>query len=96
MRWDGEARNLSREERKMTAIMRQSEEMEQMDGCAEREVGRGARSLKTRERKRPRTSRVASKARQLEEEAAKKRKHPSSEEDNEAQKQQREEGVGGR
>jgi hypothetical protein len=32
-------------------------------GCAEREVGRGARSLKTRERKRPlSTSRVAPKA----------------------------------
>jgi hypothetical protein len=28
-------------------------------GCAEREVGRGARSLKTRERKTPSTSRVA-------------------------------------
>jgi hypothetical protein len=35
---------------------------EQDRGCAEREVGRGARSLKTRERKRPSTSRVASKA----------------------------------
>jgi len=35
---------------------------EQDRGCAEREVGRVARSLKTRERKRPGTSRVASKA----------------------------------
>jgi hypothetical protein len=35
---------------------------EQDRGCAEREVGRGARSLKTRERKRPGTSRVVSKA----------------------------------
>ncbi len=30
LRRDGEARNLSRQERKMTAIMRQTEEMEQM------------------------------------------------------------------
>jgi hypothetical protein len=35
---------------------------EQDRGCAEREVGRVARSLKTRERKRPSTSRIASKA----------------------------------
>jgi hypothetical protein len=35
---------------------------EQDKGCAEREVGQGVRSLKTRERKRPSTSRVASKA----------------------------------
>ena len=35
---------------------------EQDRGCAEREVGQGARSLQTRERKRPSTSRVASKA----------------------------------
>ena len=108
LRRDGEARSLSREERKMTAIMRQIEEMEQkekavqpgpcftqLEGsvgrgnekvgekrrsrdacdagpllgargqdrvCAEREVGRGARSLKTRERKGPSTRRVASKA----------------------------------
>jgi hypothetical protein len=69
-RRDGKARNLSREELKVTAIMRQIEEMEQKlgarkqdRGCAEREVRRGARSLKTRQRKRPRTSRrVASKA----------------------------------
>jgi hypothetical protein len=98
LRRDGEARNVSREERKMTAIMRQIEEMEQKEkafkagpcstqlegsvgngnaafarlwrerqqdrGCAVREVGRGARSLKTRERKRPSTSRVASSQRQ--------------------------------
>ncbi len=31
LRRDGEARNLSRQERKMTAIMRQSEEMEQKE-----------------------------------------------------------------
>jgi hypothetical protein len=31
LRRDGEARNLSREERKMTAIMRQIEEMEQKE-----------------------------------------------------------------
>jgi hypothetical protein len=35
---------------------------EQDRRCAESEVGRGARSLKTREAKRPSTSRVASKA----------------------------------
>jgi hypothetical protein len=35
---------------------------EQDRGCAEREVGRGARSLKTRERKRSSTSRVVLKA----------------------------------
>jgi hypothetical protein len=105
LRRDGEARNLSREERKMTAIVRQIEETEQTEkavkagpcstqlegrvgrgnekvgekrrfheacdagarqqgrGCAERETGRGARSLTTRERKRPTTSRAASKAR---------------------------------
>jgi hypothetical protein len=106
---DGEARtdDLSREQRKMTAIMRQIEEMEHKEkavkagpcftqlaklragsgmetrkwvgsvgfatsamlgareqdrGCAEREVGRGARSLKTRERRRPSTRRAASTA----------------------------------
>ncbi len=35
---------------------------EQHRACSEREVGRGARSFKTRERKRPSTSRVALKA----------------------------------
>jgi hypothetical protein len=35
---------------------------EQGRGCAEREVGRGARSLRTRERKRPSTSSAESKA----------------------------------
>ena len=33
LRRDDEARNLSREERKMTAIMRQIEEMEQRKSC---------------------------------------------------------------
>jgi hypothetical protein len=38
---------------------------EQDRDCAEREVGRGPRCLKTRERKRPITSRVASKAKTM-------------------------------
>ena len=93
LRRDGEARNLSREERKMTAIMRQTrgEEMEQTrrvgrgnekvgekrrsrdacdaggegtgQGLRGEGGGTGAKSFKTRERKRPSTRRAASKAR---------------------------------
>jgi hypothetical protein len=43
MRWDGEAHDLSREERKMTVIMRQMEEMEQKEKAVK--AGQGSTQL---------------------------------------------------
>ena len=46
MRWDGEAHDLSREEREMTAIMRQIEEMEQKEKAVK--AGPGSTQLEGR------------------------------------------------
>ena len=96
LRWDGEARNLSREERKMTAIKWQIEEMEQTEKAEKlgQENGSGVETRNWDKR----TEEVKHKQGSFEdkgkEEAVEKRKRPLTEEDNEAQKQQHE-GVDG-